>query len=209
MISRLTGTLAEVSEEAVLVDRDGVGYEVLVPRYALPELAAARGRRVTLHTLAFMEGNPNTGNLIPRLVGFPRPEEKLFFSRFITVKGMGIRKVLKALAEPVAAVAAAVEQGDAKMLVRLPGIGARAAEQIIAELRGKLEEFVIGAGVGAAAEPAWSPAQRDALEILAALGEKPTEARRWLERAVELRPEAAAADEWVKAAYRVKAGAEG
>ena len=76
-----------------------MGYEVLVPRYALPELAAARGRRVTLHTLAFMEGNPNTGNLIPRLVGFPRPEEKLFFSRFITVKGMGIRKVLKALGD--------------------------------------------------------------------------------------------------------------
>ena len=209
MISRLTGTLAEVFEEAVLLDRDGVGYEVLVPRYAIAELAAARGRRVTLHTLAFLEGNPNAGNLIPRLVGFPQPEDRLFFNRFITVKGMGIRKALKALAEPVAVVAAAIEQGDAKTLARLPGVGARAAEQAIAELRGKLEDFVVGAGLGAAAaEPTWTPAQRDALEILAALGERPAEAQRWLGRAAELHPQTSAADEWVKAAYRVKAGAD-
>jgi Holliday junction DNA helicase RuvA len=210
MISRLTGTLAEVFEEAVLVDRDGVGFEVLVPRYAIRELAAVRGRRITLYTLTFVEGNATAGNLIPRLIGFTQAEDRLFFNRFITVKGMGIRKALKALAEPVTTVAVAIEQGDAKALSRLPGIGARAAEQIIAELRGKLEAFVVGAAAaGAAPEPQWTPAQRDALEILAALGERAADARRWLERAAEHNPESAAADEWVKAAYRVKAGAEG
>lgn len=210
MISRLTGTLAEVFEEAVLVDRDGVGFEVLVPRYAIRELAAARGRRITLHTLTFVEGNATAGNLIPRLIGFPQPEDRLFFNRFITVKGMGIRKALKALAQPVATVAVAIEQADAKALSRLPGIGARAAEQIIAELRGKLEAFVVGAAIAETTpEPQWTPAQRDALEILATLGERAADARRWLERAAEHHPESAAADEWVKAAYRVKAGAEG
>jgi len=208
MISRLTGTLTEVHEEAVLVDRDGLGFEVLVPRYAIPELASARGRHVTLYTLAFLEGNPSGGNLIPRLVGFPHPEDKLFFNRFVTVKGMGIRKALKALAEPVANVAVAVEQGDAKTLARLPGIGTRLADQIVAELRGKLEQFAVGAGT-ARVEQAWSPAQRDALEVLAALGERPAEARRWLTRAAEQHPDLAAADEWVKAAYRAKAAAEG
>jgi Holliday junction DNA helicase RuvA len=208
MISRLAGILADVHEDTVLVDRDGVGFEVLVPRYAVAELASVRGRRVTLYTLAFLEGNPGGGNLIPRLVGFPHPEDKLFFNRFVTVKGMGIRKALKALAEPVATVAAAVEQGDAKALSRLPGIGARLADQMVAELRGKLEQFAVGAGE-APVEQTWSPAQRDALDVLAALGEKPVEARRWLIRAAELQPEIAAADEWVKAAYRAKAAAEG
>ncbi len=208
MIARLTGMLADVAEDSVVIDREGLGYEVLVPRYAIGELASARGRSVTVHTLEFHEGSLNGGNLIPRLIGFPRPEDRVFFNRFITVKGVGIRKALKALAEPVSRIAAAIEEGDAKMLARLPGIGPRAADQIIAELRGKVKDFAFGAGSGAAVEPDWSVEQRDALEVLAALGEKLHDAQRWLQRAAQLHPEVATADEWVKSAYRVKAGAE-
>lgn len=208
MIARLTGSVADVSDDALVLDREGIGYEVLVPRYAIAEMAAIRGRQVTVHTLEFYEGNLNGGNLIPRLIGFPRPEDRVFFNRFITVKGVGIRKALKALSEPVARVAAAIEEGNAKFLTRLPGIGARAADQIIAELRGKVKDFAAGAGSAGAVEPEWAPEQRDALEIMAALGEKSHDAQRWMQRAAQLHPDIRSADQWVKAAYRLKAGVE-
>jgi len=131
----------------MILERDGIGYEILVPGYAVGELIACKGQSVTLHTMEYYEGSAAGGNLIPRIVGFLHPEDRAFFERFITVKGIGVRKAIKALAEPVARVAADIEQGNAPSLARLPGIGKRAADQIIAELRGKLAEFAIGASI--------------------------------------------------------------
>jgi len=210
MIARMTGIVAEVGVGTMILERDGIGYEILVPGYAIGELIACKGRSVTLHTMEYYEGSAAGGNLIPRIVGFLHPEDRAFFERFITVKGIGVRKAIKALAEPVARVAADIEQGNAPSLARLPGIGKRAADQIIAELRGKLAEFAIGASIREGTpEHRWTPEQRDALEVLVALGERRVEAERWLARAAQLHPETRPADEWVAAAYRVKTGAEG
>ena len=126
MIVRLTGMLIELSEEAVVLEREGIAYEVLVPQYALGELAAHRGSEVTLHTVQFFEGNQASGHLTPRLLGFLHPEDKLFFARFVSVKGIGARKALKALSEPVRRIATWIKAGDTKMLARLSGIGKRA-----------------------------------------------------------------------------------
>ena len=209
MIVRLTGIVAEVAESTVVIDRDGMGYEVLVPGYAIGELMACRGQAVTLHTMEYYEGAAGGGNLVPRIVGFLHAQDRAFFERFITVKGIGVRKAIKALAEPPAKVASAIESGNAPALAQLPGIGKRAAEQIVAELRGKLEAFAVGA---AAARPAtqhkWTAEQRDALEVLVALGERRVEAEQWLERSAQLHPEPKPADAWIAAAYRVKTGAE-
>ncbi len=210
MIARITGMIAEVTEEAVVVDRDGLAYEVLVPGYALGELAAVHGQQVTLHTLEYYEGTAVGGNLIPRLIGFLHAEDRAFFQKFITVKGVGIRRALRALTDPPARVAAAVEGGDAKALTRLPGIGKRAAEQIIAELRGKLDAFAIAAAAERSpVKSDWTAAQRDALEILIAWGERRPDAEQWLQRAGQLHPDLSQADEWIRVAYRIKAGNEG
>jgi Holliday junction DNA helicase RuvA len=209
MIVRLTGIVAEVGEESAVIDRDGLSYEVLVPRYAIGELAACRGRQVSVHTLEFLEGNTASGSLVPRMVGFLYPEDKLFFTRFISVKGIGPRKALRALAHPAGQVAAWIESGDVKSLKLLPGIGARAADQIIAELRGKLKDLAVAAG--ATREPVearLNDDQRVALQILLEWGDARHEAERWLERAAQLHPELSGPDEWVRAAYRVKTGAE-
>lgn len=212
MIVRLAGTISEVREDAVVIDRDGIGYEVLICGYAAGELAARAGEQATLHTLEYFEGTAVGGNLIPRLVGFLHADDRSFFQRFITVKNLGVRKALKALVEPVAAVATAIEAGDTTALARLPGIGKRAADQIVAELRGKVTAYAGGAGetieetiqVG----ESWSPAQRDALEVMVALGERRNDAQRWIERAGQVEPGDHAADEWVRLAYRVR-GTEG
>jgi len=209
MIVRMSGTLIEVNEDAVVVERDGVAREVLVPRFAIGELAATRGRVITLHTLEFLEGNPAAGNLVPRILGFPRSEDRAFFSLFVSVKGLGARKALKALSEPVSRVATWIQSGDVKALARLTGIGSRTAEVLVASLKGKLNGFAAPSGDAAAVVTLLTQAQRDALEVLVAWGDPRQDAERWLHRAAQLKPDAGSADEWVRMAYRVKAGAEG
>src|ERR1043166_4314264 len=132
MIIRLTGNLVDVDEETIVLERDGVAREVLVPHFAIAELAAYRGQQVTLHTIEFFEGNHASGHLVPRLLGFMHREDRAFFERFVDVKGIGPRKALKALAQPVRKIASWIEAGNTKALVSLPGIGARAAEMIVA-----------------------------------------------------------------------------
>src|SRR3989304_1432793 len=100
MIVRLTGILSDICETHVVLDRDGVGYQVLVCGYAYAELNSQRGQKVTLHTMEYLEGSAAGGNMIPRLVGFLHPEDRAFFERFITVKNIGVRKALKALTIP-------------------------------------------------------------------------------------------------------------
>lgn len=208
MIVRLTGTVVDVFEESVVVERDGLGWEVLAPAFAIGELAACRGREVTLHTLEFLEGSSASGNLVPRLLGFPHADDKRFFQRFLGVKGIGPRKALKALAHPVRVVAGWIERGEARQLATLPGVGKRAAELILATLKGKMGEFATG-GEEIPAAGRFTPPQRDALEVLVAWGDSRHEAERWLERAAQLFPDTAGPDEWVRAAYRVKSGAAG
>ncbi|MBI4580391.1 MAG: Holliday junction DNA helicase RuvA [Planctomycetes bacterium] len=205
----MTGILAEVAQTHAIVDLDGIGYEVLVCGFAVGELTAQRGQQVTLHTMQYLEGTSAGGNMIPRLVGFLHPEDRAFFERFITVKGIGVKKALKALVIPTGKLAAAIEAGDAKALARLPGVGARAADQIIAELKGKVGDFAIGQtadGAPPAAAVTWTSAQRDALEVMIALGERRSDAERWLARAMQLSPDTATADEWVRLAYRIRSG---
>jgi Holliday junction DNA helicase RuvA len=201
--------LIDVSDGAVVIDRDGVSREVLVPRFAVGELAACRGQEVTLHTVEFFEGSLNSGHLVPRLLGFLHIEDRLFFSRFVEVKGIGPRKALKALTEPVRRVATWIETADAKELARLPGIGKRAAELIIASLKGKMEDLALPAEGEEKSAARLSPPQRDALEVLVAWGDGRSDAERWLQRAGQLDPAIDSADDWVRAAYRVKTGTQG
>jgi len=210
MIVRLTGTLIEISEESVVLERDGVAREVLVPRFSIPELAAHRGKVVTFHTLEYYEGSMTSGGLIPRVVGFLHLEDKVFYTRFTSVKGIGTRKALKALTEPVRRIASWIEAGDGKALSRLPGIGPRAGELVIASLKGKLKDLAIPDAADESCEAVeLSDGQRDALEVLIAWGDPRSDVERWLGRAAQLHPDLNSPDEWVRVAYRIKSGAEG
>ena len=115
----------------MVIERDGLAREVLVPQFAVAELAAYRGQVVALHTIEFYEGNQASGNLVPRMMGFLHTEDREFFRRFVNVKGIGARKALKALCEPVRRIATWIESSDAKALTRLPGIGVGRAKAIM------------------------------------------------------------------------------
>lgn len=206
MISYITGQLVQVSEDSVVIERDGIGYTVLTPKYAIVDLAPYHNREVTLHTLLFLDGSQGGNQFEPQLVGFPTAHDKIFFRRFISVKGLGRRKTLNALAQPVARIASWIEQGDTKALKELPGIGARAAQLIVAELRGKMQDFVNAGAEKTTAESRLNQNQRDALDIMVSLGDGRLDAEQWLERASEDTEDFNTAEDWIRAAYKVKTG---
>jgi Holliday junction DNA helicase RuvA len=160
-------------------------YELLVPAADVPLLQSGVGEEMTFHTIFYLEGDASGGNLEPRLIGFLRPEDKAFFQLFITVKGIGPKKALRALVLPVGEIAQAIESKDAKFLVELPQIGKRMAELIVAELAGKVEEFAMPSAGGRTGPVGGrrSPAEEDAIATLMALGERRADAEHLLDRA--------------------------
>ncbi len=149
--------------------------------------AGSVGSDIVLCTMEYYEGSLGGGNLIPRMVGFLNTGEKDFFTKITSVKGMGIKKTLKALCVPIGTIAAAVENGDDKTLQTLPGVGKRMAQQIIAELKGKLQSFAESTAPGQTGV-SFKPFQAEALEILIAWGEKRNEAMELIELACKRHP---------------------
>lgn len=203
MICRLTGRLVGLREDAVELDVGQVCYEVLVPRSARADLERLRDNDITLFTIEYLDGNPAVGNLVPRLVGFLSEVDREFFSELVKVKGLGMRKALRAMSLPASQIAQAIELGDARTLASLPELGQRSATHVIAQLRGKVQRFVTAA---AAPVPvaAMSEAQLVALDILVHWGDRRADAQRWIAAAVEADPELAEPEEIVRAAYRIK-----
>lgn len=206
MIARIEGQLVKLDSDSALVQVGSVGYEVMLPSYCVNELSGRVGTDITLCTMEYYEGTPGGGNLIPRMVGFLNAAERDFFTKFISVKGIGIKKGLRSLSIPIATIAAAIENGDDKTLISLPAVGKRMAQQIIAELKGKLQTFAIGAEPARPPEPRLQPFQAEALEILIAWGEKRTDAVELIELASQKHPDIESAEELVPLVYRLKQG---
>ncbi len=203
MICRLTGRLTEIGEDSAVLETGGLGYEVLLPALALTELSQRRGEELTLFTLQHFEGNPAGSHLVPRLIGFLTAGDRDFFRLFTRVKGISFRRALRAMCLPVPQIAAAIESGDARLLTSLPEIGKKTAAQVVAELQGKLQAFVV------AAEPTrpaavLNDAQRIAVEILVQWGDRRADAQRWVAAAVEAEPHLVKPEDIVRAAYRHK-----
>ena len=203
MICRLTGQLLSFTEDAAVLDRDGVGYEILVPHSALHELSKLVGQPITLFTFQYFEGNPAGAHLIPRLVGFLTESDRAFFNLFTKVKGISIRRALRAMSVPAHQLAAAIEQGDARVLTSLPEIGKKTAAQVIAELRGKLVPFLAPSAAPLPVDEL-TETQRVAVDILVQWGDRRADAQRWVAGALKAEPELAEADAIVRAAYVVK-----
>ena len=184
MISALSGKLRRVDDDRIHLEAGAILYELLVPASSLTELQASLGEDLTLHTIFYLAGDPSRGGLEPTLIGFLRPEDKQFFEAFTTVKGIGPRKALKALTTGTGEIAHAIESKDTRFLSGLDGIGKRMAEQIVAELSGKLEKFATGYGQkpGVAAPSRRATYEEDAIAALTALGERRSDAEHFLDR---------------------------
>ena len=164
MIGKLTGTLSDKNPPQVLVDCNGVGYEVHVPMstfYNLPEL----GARISLLTHFVVREDAQI------LYGFASAQEREAFRQLIKISGVGPRTALSVLSGmSVAELAQAVTLQEAGRLVKVPGIGKKTAERLLLELKGKL-----GPDIGLSASLA-NAAQADILQALLALGYSDKEA---------------------------------
>ena len=208
MIARIEGKLVKLDTDCCLIQVGPVGYEVMLPGYCVNSLSGRIGSEITLCTMEYYEGTLGGGNLVPRMVGFLNSGERDFFTKYISVKGMGIKKGLRSLSMPIATIAAAIENGDEKTLTSLPSVGRRMSQQIIAELRGKLQSFAAGAELAAATGAGFKPFQVEAVEVLIAWGEKRAEAMELVELACRRHPEISTAEALVPLVYRLKQGVE-
>jgi len=165
MIGRLSGTLLEKAPPHVLVDCNGVGYEVDVPMstfYNLPHT----GEKVVLFTHLVVREDAHL------LFGFGSASERALFRQLIKITGIGARMALAILSGmTVAELSQAVTLQETGRLVKVPGIGKKTAERLLLELKGKL-----GADIGMVAGAARDDAQLDVLNALAALGYSDKEA---------------------------------
>ena len=164
MIGRLTGTLAAKSPPQLLIDVNGVGYEVDVPMSSFYNLPAV-GERVTLLTHFIVREDAQV------LFGFLTHDERATFRLLVKISGVGPRTALSILSGlSVNELAQAVSLQESGRLVKVPGIGKKTAERLLLELKGKLgDSLAVPVSVAAGA-------QGDILQALVALGYSDREA---------------------------------
>lgn len=187
MITKITGKLLAVSEEAATIEVTPFEYEVLIADFTRRQLQNQVGQPVRLHTLDYIDGNAaQGGRLTPRLIGFLTLPERQFFDLFCSVDGVGVKKALRAMVRPVKELAVLIEQQDAKALSALPGVGPATSERIIAKLRRKMPRFALMVGRDDVAQPEAGSADvlRDTFDALLALGHSESDARQLIDDAV-------------------------
>ena len=166
MIGRLTGTLLEKNPPQILLDVQGVGYELEVPMstfYNLPQLH----EKVVLHTQLIVREDAHL------LYGFGTHDERIAFRQLLKITGVGAKLALSVLSGlSLNDLAEAVANKEAGRLVKIPGVGKKTAERLLLELQGKFT--VSGAGMSQLA--AASSAGSDIVNALQALGYNEKEA---------------------------------
>ncbi|TWT39620.1 Holliday junction branch migration protein RuvA [Blastopirellula retiformator] len=186
MITKITGKVNSVSETALSLAVGAFEYEVLIPEFVRRQLQNRIGEEISLHTIEYLDGNPQQGRLTPRIIGFSDRIEREFFELFCSVDGVGVRKALRAMVRPVQEVASLIEEQDAKGLSALPGVGPATAERIVAKLRRKVPKFALLVGRNDIPEDL---APRDVItetfEVLRSLGHSESDARKLVDAALE------------------------
>ena len=207
MIALLRGRVMRRTEEMLVVDCGGVGYEVHLPAF-LRDLLRADPHRLDETVELHISYHVSTNQPRPLLVGFLREVEQEFFERFITVDGVGPTKAMKALAHPVERVADAVERKDIAFLQKLPGIGARTAEKIVAALHGKMGKYaLLRTAAPATPDVAAAPVdfRDEVIEVLTRqLGYRAGEARRMVDEALRRNGAITSAEALLQEVYRVE-----
>ena len=183
MIGRLRGRVLDKQPPFLLLDVNGIGYEIEAPMstfYVLPHDDA----EVVLHTHLVVREDAHI------LYGFARLADRALFRTLLKINGVGGKMALGILSGMTAEeFGAAIQAGDATALTRLPGVGKKTAERLIVEMRDKLDALAIGPATlsrpaaGASQPP--SSADQDAVSALIALGYKPPEASRMVSKVFE------------------------
>lgn len=186
MIGYLEGTLLQRYEDRILLLVGGVGYEVLLPAGVIAELA---GKTLGDPLAMYIYHQQTERQPKPLLIGFQVEAEKTFFQLLISVSDVGPMKALRAMTLPVRDIARAIENRDVGTLQRLPGIGSRTAQKIIASLEGKMGKFALIRPSQSPLVPEAADIAQPVMEVLVSqLGYKNAEARRMIDDAFQRNP---------------------
>ena len=201
MIGRIAGELIEKQPPFILVDVNGVGYEIEAPASTLANLPAI-GARIVLHTHLIVREDAQV------LCGFISEQERQLFRLLIKVNSVGAKLALGILSGmSTENFVRCVHDKDAAALTKLPGVGKKTAERLIIEIRDRLKDMDMAAAVVNAPEAQSTPgrddsAMHDAISALVSLGYKPQEASRLLQH-VEMNGQSSEAI--IKSALKVAA----
>ena len=176
MIGRLRGTLAEKQPPHLIVDVNGVGYELEVPMTTLYRLPGI-GESVTLHTHLVVREDAHL------LYGFAEKRERELFRELIRLNGVGPKLALALMSGlEVDELVRCVQAQDTSTLVKIPGVGKKTAERLLVELKDRFKAWETMPSISTlVVEPLnakVSSAESDALSALISLGFKPQEASR-------------------------------
>ena len=181
MIGRLRGRILAKQPPFLLLDVNGVGYEIEAPMSTFYVLPHGDGE-VVLHTHLAVREDAHV------LYGFAREADRTLFRALLRVSGVGGKMALGVLSGMTAEeFGQAVQAGDIAALTRLPGVGRKTAERLVVEMRDKLDKLGVSPAGGPKAPTAAAPvgAEQDAVAALIALGYKPPEASRMVSKVFE------------------------
>ena len=175
MIGCLIGEVFALEAPTVLLNVNGVGYEVDTPLSTFCQLQ--KGQKVTLWTHLTVREDAQL------LYGFINPQDKTIFRTLLKVNGVGPKMALGILSTlSVEMLVHTVEHGDVKTLVKVPGVGAKTAERLMIELRDRFKAFTTGAVTGGSSSNqiqfTGNSAVAEAEAALQSLGYKPAEAQK-------------------------------
>ena len=208
VISRIRGKLDHIDGSSATVEVGGIYYEIMLPSALAESLRekASNGNDITFYILDYIEGG-QVGNQYPRLVGFANAVDKEFFSLYTSVPGLGIKKALKSLTMPISEISRAIETEEASVLRKLPGVGERLAEKIIAHLKGKTARFALAKESRPLAKPEIRHDHaEEVLAILLQLQYKRTEAQMMLDRALNTGKRFKSSEELVQQIFKQTSG---
>jgi Holliday junction DNA helicase RuvA len=201
MITHLHGRLAAALPTVVVIDVQGVGYEVLIPLSSFDRLPAV-GQEVKLLTHLVVREDAHL------LYGFMSPPERDLFRLLIhTVSGIGPKIALNVLSGlSVTAFRSAVAAADVKALASVSGVGRKTAERIVVELKDKLGSFgspeSLTPGASSRSDSGDDFRLADAMSALGALGFKPHEAQEAVRAAAAILGPTASVEQLVRACLR-------
>lgn len=206
MICRISGKLVEKKEDSIVLDVNGICYEVLIPGAVMQCLEdnAQPGGSISLITFNYFQLEPSKG--FQCLIGFLNEIEKEFFEKFITVSGIGPKAAVRALKMPISMIARAIDMADVPFLKSLPGIGEQRAREIVAKLQGKVGKFglIQDTKTGAEAFMGKHNIQEEAMGVLLQLQYKKFEAKNMLDEALKRNPDIETAEDLLNEVYKQK-----
>ena len=204
MIKAIKGKILRQNEAAIILENNGLSYEILTPLSVLQRVKENQDSdgNIRLITYHYYQMTPSSG--MPVLVGFINEVERDFFLEFIKVSGIGPRAAVKALNKAIGEIAQAIARGDTKYLKTLPGIGEQKAKEIVAKLQGKMGKFTLMQDRVTLQGPstALRDIEQEALHILLQLQYKKTEAEGMIKKALERSPKLATSEELLNEIYK-------